>query len=1636
PAHNYPSATLRSTTSGQSNQTSSTVVCESPLAGDGYSDEEEAGHECCLRGSGSNDLENTGLRYSFKGLPPVLYSPREDFINKGPLVDRHLVLKKSCEWWFYKHKCSQKMSTHWGQHACLYTCAFTFLLAMLGVFFLGVPSAHKVRVTPPTTSTDQPKQFDNVTLPIDNDGFEDLGDEDAVAFVTPIKVYNYSLSEDDLLYESKRNSEVNSFLKDPSTAFTMTGTFRSQSNQIWDPHPEYNLNVFGRQLHLVLRQEASFVENNTFPEIRILNNHSDEHTQQDLYQEQKLHFVDCHYIGHVEGDPHSKVAVSLCNGMTGYIKTSFGALLIEPVNRTSSDEVLHRVWRRSKRHARQAVSKSELGLDQHLMEQLEREIDGEEPRKLRRRKRHYNNMDNQLYTLEVLIAVDSSMGRFHKGDLTAYIMILLSIVSSIFEDASIGNSIRISLVNLIMLPDNNDRHDSSSEMLKHFCSFINQKGYHRDTAMLITREPICGGIPGKACHMLGLAELGTVCNPRSCSIVQDTGLPAAFTMAHELGHILSIPHDDEAPCQHYNTRPSNNKKLHIMSSVMGIHMHPWSWSKCSQHYVSEFLEKTDKFCLDNTPETYIPTVEKRLPGEIYSLDNQCQLIYGNISTHCPTEEECQRLWCNGTNSSPSEQCRSSNLPWADGTPCSYTGRNWCQKGKCVPRQSGQHRKVHGGWGPWTAFTPCSLTCGGGVQESRRECNNPVPEHGGKYCVGSRKKYRSCHTHSCPPGSLDPREQQCYDMNGRRLNIPGIGSIDTKWIPKYKKSSNQCKLYCRMDKTNTYFKLQNMVKDGTTCTVDSFDKCVNGICRPAGCDNELNSIAKLDKCGVCEGRNDTCEEVTGNLYVSDLPANDPKQTLYYVTTIPKGASNIVITQPGYPDKNFIVLTDEKGNDVLNMEKLKSFNYKFVHAGVTFEYNGSHMQTERVNTTYSWKLNRDLIVNIISLGMSTVKDRNALLISYSYTIDKPTIAEADVEIYRWEMQAWSTCDALCEGRKYRQPACVSTVQGLKVAPQFCEMFAKPKVEDRACNTECRLKLNVTGISECSAACGELGTREKSFNCIQTFPDIQRSNIVDMSYCQLKFDINRHEECREGCWRLSEWSQCSKSCGTGSTKREAHCYMQNSRVGEELCNPRKKPQMNDMLDFCNMEPCPVYTESPNAVAVSNWVIGEWGQCNEWCEKSRPVSCSNPYGIGCGNRKPKEVRKCCHIKYTSEWSPCSVQCGEGKKRKLQRCTRVYKPEVSGAPKRRVYINESYCVSRKVRRPTLRTTTKTCRINCKWTASDWTQCPADCSEEYQTRYVRCESSQGDSLGEGHCDPKKRPSKRRICSNCLRRHSKIISPCNCDGYEKRRVVCYDSRMGRIACPTRSRVEKHRCTPPPSCRKRSASKSILSSIRSSSISNSNSNSNSISNAISSTPSSRTPRRPQSCSDLRELHGVRKDGEYELEVRSRMVRIYCHNMNSRTPREYLTVDPQENYSIYYEYRTTLTDSCPPASRDHEYYNAQNSGRTYFGKLRLNITDLRIQDNDFEFAESRGQPQKLGSAGDCYNRNRQCPQGDFAINLERTGFTMRPGTVWSTHGQSAVMRFSGFETTAVSRRASCGGYCGGCYIATNSGLYLNMS
>ena len=57
--------------------------------------------------------------------------------------------------------------------------------------------------------------------------------------------------------------------------------------------------------------------------------------------------------------------------------------------------------------------------------------------------------------------------------------------------------------------------------------------------------------------------------------------------------------------------------------------------------------------------------------------------------------------------------------------------------------------VDGGWAAWKSWSTCSATCGGGLHDRSRACNNPPPQHGGTECQGDNKEIRSCNERPCP-----------------------------------------------------------------------------------------------------------------------------------------------------------------------------------------------------------------------------------------------------------------------------------------------------------------------------------------------------------------------------------------------------------------------------------------------------------------------------------------------------------------------------------------------------------------------------------------------------------------------------------------------------------------------------------------------------------------------------------------------------------------------------------------------------------------------------------------------------------------------------------------------------------------------
>lgn len=90
--------------------------------------------------------------------------------------------------------------------------------------------------------------------------------------------------------------------------------------------------------------------------------------------------------------------------------------------------------------------------------------------------------------------------------------------------------------------------------------------------MPLCHQDLCGST---TCDTLGMADVGTMCDPkRSCSVIEDDGLPSAFTTAHELGKKvgLSLVTFEE------NVADQQGLDTHIMHFRFML-MH--TWTKCS-----------------------------------------------------------------------------------------------------------------------------------------------------------------------------------------------------------------------------------------------------------------------------------------------------------------------------------------------------------------------------------------------------------------------------------------------------------------------------------------------------------------------------------------------------------------------------------------------------------------------------------------------------------------------------------------------------------------------------------------------------------------------------------------------------------------------------------------------------------------------------------------------------------------------------------------------------------------------------------------------------------------------------------------------------------------------------------------------
>ncbi|XP_033035202.1 A disintegrin and metalloproteinase with thrombospondin motifs 12 [Trachypithecus francoisi] len=874
----------------------------------------------------------------------------------------------------------------------------------------------------------------------------------------------------------------------------------------------------------------------------------------------------CHLSGTVlqQGTRVGMAALSACYGLTGFFQLPHGDFFIEPVKKHPLVEGgyhPHIVYRRQKVPE---TKEPTCGLKDSVNISQKQELWWEkwERHNLPSRSLSRRSISKERW-VETLVVADTKMIEYHRSEnVESYILTIMNMVTGLFHNPSIGNAIHIVVVRLILLEEEEQglkivHH--AEKTLSSFCKWqksINPKSdlnpVHHDVAVLLTRKDICAGF-NRPCETLGLSHLSGMCQPhRSCNINEDSGLPLAFTIAHELGHSFGIQHDGkENDCEPVGRHP------YIMSRQLQYDPTPLTWSKCSEEYITRFLDRGWGFCLDDIPKKKGLKSKVIAPGVIYDVHHQCQLQYGPNATFCQeVENVCQTLWC-----SVKGFCRSKLDAAADGTQCGE--KKWCMAGKCITVGK-KPESIPGGWGRWSPWSHCSRTCGAGVQSAERLCNNPEPKFGGKYCTGERKRYRLCNVHPCRSEAPTFRQMQCSEFD----TVPYKNEL-YHWFPIFN-PAHPCELYCRPIDGQFSEKMLDAVIDGTPCFEggNSRNVCINGICKMVGCDYEIDSNATEDRCGVCLGDGSSCQTVRkmfkqkeGSGYVD-------------IGLIPKGARDIRVMEIEGAGNFLAIRSEDPEKYYLNGGFIIQWNGNYKLAGTVFQYDRKGdleklMATGPTNESV-WI---QLLFQVTNPG-----------IKYEYTIQKDGL-DNDVEqqVYFWQYSRWTECSVTCGTGIRRQTAhCIKKGRGM-VKATFCDPETQPNGRQKKCYEKaCPPRWWAGEWEACSATCGPHGEKKRTVLCIQTMgSDEQALPPTDCQHLlkpKTLLSCNRDILCPSD-WTVGNWSECSVSCGGGVRIRSVTC----AKNHDEPCDVTRKPNSRAL---CGLQQCPSSRRGlkPNKGTISN--------------------------------------------------------------------------------------------------------------------------------------------------------------------------------------------------------------------------------------------------------------------------------------------------------------------------------------------------------------------------------------------------------------------------------------------------------------------
>lgn len=579
-------------------------------------------------------------------------------------------------------------------------------------------------------------------------------------------------------------------------------------------------------------------------------------------------------------------------------------------------------------------------------------------------------------------------------------------------------------------------------------------------------------------------------------------------------------------------------------------------------------------------------------------------------------------------------------------------------------------------------------------------------------------------------------------------------------------------------------------------------------------------------------------------------------------------------------------------------------------------------------------------------------------------------------------------------------------------------------------------------------------------------------------------------------------------GMQRSASHHHLQDTdvvvadRIKAEIADPQRchdagLPKPSD-AEACDASPCP------------EWITDNWGPCDGICEygvQHRHVRCvvdvfappKKSTGTGddqshallytgshgsyvtrthrsvqqfrevkpelceAVSAKPSTKRLCltssgCPFWSHSDWSPCSVGCGVGKRVRTVVCRFPNGTPVHGAQSSRGNIRGMHTahyglsLDSMIRFVETNSNTPTClspapveEMSCKTrpcTGSQpfwWPVMVSECNSKTcevgrRNRVVKCLSSSDGQLSDSSCQHMTHPATWTPCVpfKCMKFHWSVDPWSSCPRgcgirTRYRRVRCADSfgeEYSDSLCQAHLKPKNWDLCP-----------------------------------------DRCMSVPRGCADLRSLYSNPRDGTFQLFIGIVPISIFCADMDTSDPKEYVVLQ-RVNYARTGAFmppsasphwcpsvsnasdltfsrdldlpteipstidtanltkfegvfqRKVTTANCPTCD-----YIPHLSSVTYYQKIRLDIRTMKVDVEDTRFSYTIGSASvPYGTAKDCFG-SLSCPQGEFQIDLRGTGLSVSVKTHWDQSSPDSASHISRSEKGQLVT-GQCGGYCSGCW------------